>query len=122
MSDKQRTIKSAVTVSGVGLHTGAEVHLTYKPAPENHGYKFKRIDLEGQPIVEASLDNVVDTSDYNGEDVYVSEEDMQTLLDTINKVIKASKLVKGQIENGYKLGPCDKHGWPPWVAVPQDLE
>lgn len=61
MSDKQKTIKSAITVSGVGLHTGAKVNLTYKPAPENHGYKFQRIDLEGKPIVEAALENVVDT-------------------------------------------------------------
>jgi UDP-3-O-[3-hydroxymyristoyl] N-acetylglucosamine deacetylase/3-hydroxyacyl-[acyl-carrier-protein] dehydratase len=61
MSDKQKTIKSTVTVSGVGLHTGAEVNLTFKPAPENHGYKFRRTDLPGKPIVEATLENVVDT-------------------------------------------------------------
>ena len=61
MSDKQKTIKAAVTVSGVGLHTGAEVNLTFKPAPENHGYKFRRTDLPGKPVVEATLENVVDT-------------------------------------------------------------
>ena len=61
MSDKQKTIKAAVTISGVGLHTGAEVNLTFKPAPENHGYKFRRTDLPGKPVVEASLENVVDT-------------------------------------------------------------
>ena len=61
MSDKQKTIKSAVTVSGVGLHTGAKVNLTFKPAPENHGYKFRRVDLPGKPIIEAALENVVDT-------------------------------------------------------------
>lgn len=61
MADQQKTIKSSVTVSGVGLHTGAEVNLTFKPAPENHGYKFQRIDLPGKPIIEATLENVVDT-------------------------------------------------------------
>jgi UDP-3-O-[3-hydroxymyristoyl] N-acetylglucosamine deacetylase / 3-hydroxyacyl-[acyl-carrier-protein] dehydratase len=59
---KQTTIKKPVTVSGVGLHTGAHVNLTFKPAPENHGYKFKRIDIEGQPLIDADVDNVVDTS------------------------------------------------------------
>ena len=62
MSDKQRTIKSDVQVSGVGLHTGEQVTLTFKPAPENHGYKFKRIDLENQPIIDAIVDNVTDLS------------------------------------------------------------
>jgi len=62
MKEKQTTIKSSVSISGVGLHTGQAVTLTFKPAPENHGYKFKRIDLEGQPIVEADVDYVVDTS------------------------------------------------------------
>lgn len=44
------------------MHTGQSVNMTFKPAPENHGYKFKRIDIEGQPIVEADVDNVTDTS------------------------------------------------------------
>lgn len=62
MSNKQTTIRKAVTVSGVGLHTGAAVNLTFKPAPENHWFKFKRTDLEGQPVIDADVDNVVDTS------------------------------------------------------------
>ncbi|MBC7913102.1 MAG: bifunctional UDP-3-O-[3-hydroxymyristoyl] N-acetylglucosamine deacetylase/3-hydroxyacyl-ACP dehydratase [Pyrinomonadaceae bacterium] len=62
MTIKQRTIKTDITISGTGLHTGQSVNMTFKPAPENHGYKFKRIDLEGQPIVEADVDNVTDTS------------------------------------------------------------
>ncbi len=57
----QTTLKNAISISGVGLHTGASVTLTFKPAPENHGYVFKRIDLSGQPIVEADVDNVTDT-------------------------------------------------------------
>ncbi len=59
---KQTTLKQAVTISGVGLHTGAIVNLTFAPAPVNHGYKFQRIDLENQPIIEADCDLVVDTS------------------------------------------------------------
>ncbi|MGK0252372.1 MAG: UDP-3-O-[3-hydroxymyristoyl] N-acetylglucosamine deacetylase, partial [Gammaproteobacteria bacterium] len=48
---KQRTIAKEVTLTGVGLHTGAEVTMTFLPAPENHGYQFKRVDLEGQPVI-----------------------------------------------------------------------
>lgn len=62
MNLRQTTIKSEVSVKGVGLHTGAKVTLTFKPAPENHGFKFKRIDLPGQPIIDADVDNVSDTS------------------------------------------------------------
>jgi len=62
MYTKQHTIKQAVTISGVGLHTGTLVNMTFKPAPINHGFKFQRVDLEGQPIIEADVDLVVDTS------------------------------------------------------------
>jgi UDP-3-O-[3-hydroxymyristoyl] N-acetylglucosamine deacetylase / 3-hydroxyacyl-[acyl-carrier-protein] dehydratase len=62
MSSKQTTLKKAVSVSGVGLHTGAKVNLTFLPAPENHWYKFQRTDIEGKPVIDADVDNVVDTS------------------------------------------------------------
>ncbi|SET45094.1 bifunctional UDP-3-O-[3-hydroxymyristoyl] N-acetylglucosamine deacetylase/3-hydroxyacyl-ACP dehydratase [Hymenobacter actinosclerus] len=62
MNDKQHTIKAPVTVSGIGLHTGVVATMTFCPAPINHGYKFQRIDLPGQPIVDADVDNVVDLS------------------------------------------------------------
>ncbi|WP_419802303.1 bifunctional UDP-3-O-[3-hydroxymyristoyl] N-acetylglucosamine deacetylase/3-hydroxyacyl-ACP dehydratase [Mucilaginibacter sp.] len=62
MNTKQRTIKAEVSVSGTGLHTGEKVTLTFRPAPENHGFKFRRIDVEGQPIIDADVDNVTDTS------------------------------------------------------------
>ncbi|MGV8877947.1 MAG: bifunctional UDP-3-O-[3-hydroxymyristoyl] N-acetylglucosamine deacetylase/3-hydroxyacyl-ACP dehydratase [Sphingobacteriaceae bacterium] len=62
MNKKQRTIKAEITVSGTGLHTGESVTMTFRPAPENHGYKFRRIDLEGSPVVDADVDNVSDTS------------------------------------------------------------
>jgi UDP-3-O-[3-hydroxymyristoyl] N-acetylglucosamine deacetylase/3-hydroxyacyl-[acyl-carrier-protein] dehydratase len=61
MSDKQKTISKEVSLSGTGLHTGEYVTLTFKPAPANHGYKFKRVDLEGSPIIEANVDYVQDT-------------------------------------------------------------
>ncbi|NQY07559.1 MAG: UDP-3-O-[3-hydroxymyristoyl] N-acetylglucosamine deacetylase, partial [Flavobacteriaceae bacterium] len=58
---KQRTIEKEVTLTGVGLHTGKEVTLTFKPAPENNGYAFVRIDLEGSPVIEADASYVVNT-------------------------------------------------------------
>ncbi|HSW67735.1 MAG TPA: UDP-3-O-acyl-N-acetylglucosamine deacetylase, partial [Bacteroidales bacterium] len=62
MKEKQKTIKHPVSVSGAGLHTGKTVTLTFKPAPENHGFKFQRIDLDGYPLISASVENVVDTN------------------------------------------------------------
>lgn len=62
MNVKQTTLKAPVTVVGVGLHTGSQVTMTFKPAPENHGYKFQRIDIEGAPIIDADVDNVTDIS------------------------------------------------------------
>src|ERR1700740_1527021 len=62
MNVKQKTIKSPVTVSGTGLHTGEKVTMTFNPAPENHGFKFRRVDIEGSPVIDADVDNVTDTS------------------------------------------------------------
>jgi UDP-3-O-[3-hydroxymyristoyl] N-acetylglucosamine deacetylase/3-hydroxyacyl-[acyl-carrier-protein] dehydratase len=58
---KQKTIKSEISLIGVGLHTGKEVKITFKPAPVNNGYTFVRVDLEGSPIVEADANYVVNT-------------------------------------------------------------
>ncbi|MFC4688951.1 bifunctional UDP-3-O-[3-hydroxymyristoyl] N-acetylglucosamine deacetylase/3-hydroxyacyl-ACP dehydratase [Dokdonia genika] len=58
---QQRTIAKEVSLTGVGLHTGANVKMTFKPAPENHGYKFKRIDIEGEPILNADASLVTNT-------------------------------------------------------------
>jgi UDP-3-O-[3-hydroxymyristoyl] N-acetylglucosamine deacetylase/3-hydroxyacyl-[acyl-carrier-protein] dehydratase len=60
--DFQHTIQKAVSISGVGLHSGNKVTLTFKPAPVHHGYKFKRIDLPGAPLINADVNNVVDVS------------------------------------------------------------
>ncbi len=62
MNVKQRTLKSEISISGVGLHTGKPARVTFRPAPENHWYKFKRIDLENQPLIEVDADNVTDTA------------------------------------------------------------
>lgn len=61
MAEKQRTIKNPVSVSGKGLHTGMQATVTFKPAPVNHWYKFKRIDLPNQPVIDADVDNVKET-------------------------------------------------------------
>ena len=62
MNVKQKTIKSPVSISGTGLHTGESATMTFNPAPENHGYKFRRVDLPGSPVIDADVDNVSDTS------------------------------------------------------------
>jgi len=62
MSDKQRTIHKAVSLKGTGLHTGKEVNITFKPAEENSGYIFRRVDLPNSPEIKALVDNVVETS------------------------------------------------------------
>ena len=58
---KQKTLKGSFSLCGKGLHTGLNLTVTFNPAPENTGYKIQRIDLEGQPIIEAIAENVVDT-------------------------------------------------------------
>ncbi len=62
MSHKQRTIKKPVSLTGRGLHSGIDVQISFKPAPENHGFKFIRTDIEGSPVINALAENVVDTS------------------------------------------------------------
>ncbi|MFN8429196.1 MAG: bifunctional UDP-3-O-[3-hydroxymyristoyl] N-acetylglucosamine deacetylase/3-hydroxyacyl-ACP dehydratase [Spirosomataceae bacterium] len=62
MNLKQHTISEIVSVSGRGLHTGEVVTITLKPAANNHGIVFQRIDLENKPLVPALIDFVVDTS------------------------------------------------------------
>ena len=58
---KQRTLKSAFTVSGKGLHTGINIEASFNPAPDNFGIKFERVDLEGNPTIDALAENVVET-------------------------------------------------------------
>lgn len=58
---KQRTLKASFSVSGKGLHTGLQIQATFHPAPTGHGYKFKRIDLPEEVLVDAVAENVVET-------------------------------------------------------------
>ncbi len=84
MSEKQRTLKEAILFKGVGLHTGEPVTMEICPAPDNHGYKFQRIDLENQPIIKADADLVVGTDrgttlEYQGARVYTTEHVLAAL-------------------------------------------
>lgn len=58
----QKTIKSPFTLKGKGLHTGLDISLTFNPAPAGFGIKIKRIDIEGEPIVECLAENVNGTT------------------------------------------------------------
>ncbi len=62
MLELQRTIDKQVVMAGIGLHTGTECTMTFKPAPENFGIRFVRVDLGGSPEIPATADNVVDVS------------------------------------------------------------
>jgi UDP-3-O-[3-hydroxymyristoyl] N-acetylglucosamine deacetylase/3-hydroxyacyl-[acyl-carrier-protein] dehydratase len=83
----QHTLKGEITLSGIGLHTGAHVNMTLKPANPGHGIKFQRIDLPGQPIVKADVDYVVETTrsttlEHNGARVSTVEHIMAALAGT----------------------------------------
>lgn len=58
---KQKTLAASFSMQGKGLHTGMDIQITFNPAPENHGYKIKRVDLEGEPVVDAVAENVAGT-------------------------------------------------------------
>ncbi|ETN95554.1 bifunctional UDP-3-O-[3-hydroxymyristoyl] N-acetylglucosamine deacetylase/3-hydroxyacyl-ACP dehydratase [Zhouia amylolytica] len=95
ITDKQRTIAKEVSLKGVGLHTGKEVTMTFKPASEGFGYAFKRIDLEGQPVIEADANYVVNTQrgtnlEKNGVKIQTSEHVLAALvgLDIDNVLIE----------------------------------
>ncbi|MGW9686193.1 bifunctional UDP-3-O-[3-hydroxymyristoyl] N-acetylglucosamine deacetylase/3-hydroxyacyl-ACP dehydratase [Flagellimonas sp. 2504JD1-5] len=95
ISTKQRTIKEKVTLKGVGLHTGENVTMTFVPAKENHGFAFKRVDLEGEPIIEADANYVINTQrgtnlEKNGVKIQTSEHVLAALvgLDIDNVLIE----------------------------------
>lgn len=72
---KQKTLAESFSLSGKGLHSGLDIQITFHPAPENHGYKIKRVDIEGEPVIEAVAENVTQTQRGTvvaKNDVYVS--------------------------------------------------
>lgn len=82
---KQRTIAKEVILKGVGLHTGENVTMKFVPAPENHGYAFKRVDLEGAPIIKADANYVINTQrgtnlEKNGVKIQTSEHVLAALV------------------------------------------
>ena len=84
MGNKQRTILKEVSLSDIGLHSGKKVNLTFCPAKENFGIKFQRIDIENQPIIEASVDYVTEiqrgtTLTKNGHSVSTIEHSLAAL-------------------------------------------
>ncbi len=94
-NQKQKTITNETSLTGVGLHTGKNVKLTFKPAPENFGFAFKRVDLEGKPILEADANYVTNTErgtclEKNGVTIQTSEHVLASLvgLDIDNVIIE----------------------------------
>ena len=79
-NDNQTTIKNPVSLKGVGIHTGKEVNLTFKPAKANHGYTFRRIDLKDKPVIEADIK-------------YVFNTDRRTFLNKNNVIIQTCEHV-----------------------------
>lgn len=95
---KQKTINKAVSLKGVGLHTGKNVTLTFQPAPANSGIAFKRIDLEGSPVIEADANYVTNTQrgtclEKNGVTIQTSEHVLAALvgLDLDNVIIELNE-------------------------------
>lgn len=74
---QQRTIKQPVSMSGIGLHTGSICRMTFRPAPENHGIRFRRVDLGGAPEIPAIVDHVVDIS--RGTTIAIGEARVHTV-------------------------------------------
>ena len=103
---KQKTIQREVSLSGVGLHTGNNVTLTFLPAPANSGYSFKRIDLEGTPIIEADANYVTNTQrgtclEKNGVIIQTSEHVLAALVGMdIDNVIIALNASEPPIMDG----------------------
>lgn len=84
MTNRQKTIKKAVSISGTGLHTGQHGTITFNPAPENHGIKFRRIDVDGHPVIDAVIGNVIGTDrgttlGVNGTRIYTIEHVLASL-------------------------------------------
>jgi len=123
---KQRTIQNEVTIKGVGLHTGKEVTMIFKPAPANNGYVFVRTDLEGKPSVEAKAMYVTNTErgtnlDKNGVCINTSEHVLAAAVGLeIDNLIIEINAAEPPIKDGsskYFIEALDKA-----IPVEQDAE
>ena len=85
MLELQRTILNPVSISGVGLHTGEKCTMTFKPAPENYGIRFVRVDLGGRPEIPANADNVIDMS--RGTTLAIGEAKVHTVEHVLAAVV-----------------------------------
>ncbi|MFA6597431.1 MAG: bifunctional UDP-3-O-[3-hydroxymyristoyl] N-acetylglucosamine deacetylase/3-hydroxyacyl-ACP dehydratase [Ignavibacteriaceae bacterium] len=85
MLEQQRTIKNAVAITGIGLHTGTTCTMTFKPAPENYGIRFVRTDLGGNPEIPALVDYVVDVS--RGTTLGIGEAKVHTVEHVLASVV-----------------------------------
>jgi|WP_321248165.1 UDP-3-O-[3-hydroxymyristoyl] N-acetylglucosamine deacetylase/3-hydroxyacyl-[acyl-carrier-protein] dehydratase len=95
---KQKTIENKISLKGVGLHTGKDVTITFCPAPVNNGFSFKRVDLEGSPVIEADANYVTNTQrgtclEKNGVTIQTSEHVLAALvgLDVDNAIIELNE-------------------------------
>jgi len=131
MTVKQQTIINPVTVRGAGLHTGQIGEMTFKPAPVNHGIKFRRTDLEMQPIIEADIDHVVDTArgttiGKNGAKVYTIEHVLAALIGMgIDNVLIELNMEEIPIKDGssrYFVEALEKAGVKKQMAIRQYIE
>ncbi|MGB5892853.1 MAG: bifunctional UDP-3-O-[3-hydroxymyristoyl] N-acetylglucosamine deacetylase/3-hydroxyacyl-ACP dehydratase, partial [Ignavibacteriaceae bacterium] len=77
MLEQQITLKKSISMAGIGLHTGTECKMTFKPAPENYGIRFIRTDLGGKPEIPAIADNVIDVS--RGTTIGIGEAKVHTI-------------------------------------------
>lgn len=82
---KQSTIQNPVSVRGVGLHTGKNVTLTFKPAEANHGYRFQRVDLPEQPVIPADVKLVISTN--RGTTLKVGDAQVSTVEHVLSALI-----------------------------------
>jgi len=74
---QQQTIKREFMYTGIGLHTGNRSTITFLPAPENYGIRFRRVDLPGSPEIQADIDHVVDIS--RGTTIGIGEAKVHTV-------------------------------------------
>lgn len=123
---KQKTLAKSFKIEGKGLHTGVMTTMTFLPAPVNHGFKFKRVDIEGQPVIDADVDLVIDTSrgtllEKNGARIGTIEHALAALvgMDLDNVLIEVNNEEAPIIDGSskYFVGAIEKAG-----VVEQDAE